>query len=167
MPNLVPPIMDLTEDDHMSPKLRAQFRALQRLSMHHKNEASSTGTNIKNHDLAVLEDLSGRYGDTDDETLSDQMDSRPLSLDSSHHYLSEDHAMVRLALSTAITAQNEIDTLVNGIRELETFMQSGCSPDLLVFNSQQQEHAHDSSCVTSVTTGNGRSERSKVPFVNE
>ena len=159
--------MDLTEDDHMSPELRAQFRALQRLSIHHRNKVSSTGPNITNHDLAVLDHLNGHSGDTDDETLSDQMDSRPLSLDSSHHLLSEDPSMLQLALSTAITAQNEIESLVNGIRELETFIQSGCGPDVSFLNSQQQDHTHDSSRVTSVTTVNGHSEKSKVPFVNE
>lgn len=169
MPNLVPPIMDRTEDDHiMSPELRAQFRALQRLNMHHKNKTSSSTHTIKNRDLAVLEQRCGRSGDTDDETLSDQMDSRPLSLDSSDHYLLEDHAMLQLALSTAITAQHEIETLANGIRELETFIQSGRGPDLSVFDSRQEDHAaHDSSCVMSVTTVNDHSEQLKLPFVNE
>mmetsp|Transcript_2025 Transcript_2025/g.3679 ORF Transcript_2025/g.3679 Transcript_2025/m.3679 type:complete len:170 (-) Transcript_2025:2270-2779(-) len=169
MPNLVPPLTDLTEEDHMSPELRAQFRALQQLSMHRKNKSpSSDPNNVKNHDLAVLEHLTSHSGDTDDETLSYQMDSRPLSLDSSHHhhFMSEDPAILQLALLTAITAQNEINSLVNGIRELETFMQPSCCPDLSLFNSQQQGHVHDSSCVTSVTTGNGDCEK-KVPFVNE
>jgi hypothetical protein len=167
--------MDLTEDDHMSPELRAQFRTLQRLSMQQKHKIKtslSSDTITKNPDLTVLEQMYGpSSGDTDDETLSDQqIDSRPRSLDSSSHHLTEDPDMRQLALSTAITAQNEIDTLVNGIRELETFMQtSSHNLDLSLFinNVQEENHVYDSSCVASVTTANDHSEKAKVPFVNE
>lgn len=166
--------MDLTEDDHMSPELRAQFRTLQRLSIQQKHKIKtslSSDTITKNPDLTVLGKMHGPSGDTDDETLSDQqIDSRPRSLDSSCHHLTEDPDMRLLALSTAITAQNEIDTLVNGIRELETFMQtSSHNLDLSLFSNdvQDENHVYDSPCVASVTTVNGHSKKAKVPFVNE
>jgi hypothetical protein len=99
MPNLIPPSRDLGEDP-MSPQLRAQFRSFQ-------NRHSS-----QRH-------RQGQGQETDDETLSQH-----LADDDGHgRHNNHDH-ILRMAMTTAISSQNEIEALMNGIAELEDIIQA-------------------------------------------
>lgn len=167
MPNLVPPGTDQTEEDPMSPELRAQFRDLQRLNLEHRmiRKSSSIHDSKQNFCRGLHRPNDGRrVEDTDDETLSDQIDSRPRSLDSSDHVVMmyEDPVLLQMALSTAITAQHEIDTLVHGIRELESFISSDHGHD-----SIEAQPSEGPSRVTWVRSVHNGDTNSCVPFVDE
>ena len=112
LPNLVPPSRDIGEDP-MSTQLREQFRAFQQLhSQHHHQDTSAPSSKT-----------SSTAEDTDDETLPEDFHIRASSssfdCDSSNH-----NHMHDMAISTAIAAQNEIDSLMNGIAEFERAISS-------------------------------------------
>lgn len=104
MPNLVPPTRDHAEDP-MSPQLRAQFTSFQQLHSQHHHQGSPS------------KDRQGSGEDTDDETSSHHL------LSKNSHGRNHDH-ILRMAMTTAIASQAEIDALMNGISELENIIQA-------------------------------------------
>eukprot|EP00553_Chaetoceros_curvisetus_P009087 CAMPEP_0204633328 /NCGR_PEP_ID=MMETSP0717-20131115/26931_1 /ASSEMBLY_ACC=CAM_ASM_000666 /TAXON_ID=230516 /ORGANISM="Chaetoceros curvisetus" /LENGTH=199 /DNA_ID=CAMNT_0051651453 /DNA_START=239 /DNA_END=838 /DNA_ORIENTATION=+ len=132
------------KEDVMSPQLRAQFRALQHL--HCNQQRKRSRIDIEGRPGTAINTSTG---DPDDETSSmnqivsncshpsldmsnqshDDMDTR-----SSHGHTcahDQDSLSLRMAISTAISAQNEIDTLLKGITELESMVneQGFCNGD--------------------------------------
>ncbi len=127
MPNLIPPTDDndasSSKEDCMSNALRSQFGALKRLHAEKRREMNGP----RNNDLSK-----STLEDTDDETLSsDQVDPLPSSPSFTHQNSTDDSVFLQLAISTAISAQNEIDALMNGIDELEAIVQSKKAANVL------------------------------------
>ncbi len=147
MPNLIPVVQQgdggktsQIKEDVMSPQLRAQFRALQHLHCNQQRKRSRIVSGEGNGARASREGnvISTYTEDSDNETLStDQNDSNSSqpSLDmsnDSHDDINirssnacaqdKDSLSLQMAISTAISAQNEIDTLLKGIAELESMV---------------------------------------------
>lgn len=149
MPNLIP-VIDQTEDpsalteEAMSPQLRAQFQGLENLhSIQHNQQRGVLFPFHTIHEGNLTSSV-----DSINEMLP--TDHNEFYSPSHHHRSSmlsvnntrptrrpfDDtergtHALqtlqLQLALSTAINAQNEINSLLNGIRELENLVQEGCN----------------------------------------
>lgn len=108
----------------MSQPLRSQFRMLQ--CMHNERE------NLDMSNLNEIHLSNGTYEDMDyknvpiDRALSSA--SPPISTKhiAQHKWPSSsnvaDPVTIKMAISTAVSAQNEIDALMNGIEELETLV---------------------------------------------
>jgi len=106
----------------MSQPLRSQFRMLQ--CMHNERE------NLDMGNLNKIHLSNGTYEDMDyknvpiDRALSSA--SPPISTKhiAQHKWPSNvaDPVTIKMAISTAVSAQNEIDALMNGIEELETLV---------------------------------------------
>jgi hypothetical protein len=108
----------------MSNGLRSQFRSLQRM---HKEKQKNVVTDPKDSNLSK-----GAFEDTDDETLSsDQADLRASSPTLIHQKSKDDQVFLQMAISTAVSAQNEIDALMNGIGELEAIVNANQSSTTL------------------------------------
>ena len=125
MPNFIPPVSDNDssppEEDTMSPKLRAQFEALQRL--HSERQQSMTtcmhaNDNTNDNDSDNDSHLSRTRTILSTGSMDDSDDDECFSVHAHAHDATAPIA-VRMAISAAITAQNEIDALMNGIAELE------------------------------------------------
>lgn len=125
MPNFIPPTShnssSSTRDEFMTRTLRSQFRMLQR--MHDERQTKVTNSKNMNISKPTFTDASGQTLSIDHAALQA---SSPAAADHirKHDWSSgndvDDQVTLQMAISTAITAQNEIDVLMNGIQELET-----------------------------------------------
>ena len=126
MPNFIPPASDHelspSKQDGMSKELRSKFLKLQCLRSAKENNVLQASP--KNSDTSK-----GSFEDTDDETMhSDQADSSQASSATAMDLnLKDDSEFLQLAISTAISAQSEIDALMNGIAELEDLVNANHS----------------------------------------
>ncbi len=126
MPNFIPPPSDhelsSSKEDGMSQDLRSKFLKLQCLRSTRENNVLQASP--KNSDTSQ-----GSLEDTDDETIhSDQADSSQASSAATMDvHMKDDPEFLQLAISTAISAQSEIDALMNGIAELEDLVNANHS----------------------------------------
>lgn len=110
MPNIVPMSSNLDEDP-MSSELRKQFRSVQ--AMH------------QNHILSQQKSKDGSVdNETDEESFSDHPDLHLSSSSSSSPNLGcmQNQSLIDMAFSTSISAQSEINSLLNGISDLENMI---------------------------------------------
>lgn len=120
-------------DDPMSPELRLQFQTLQEMT---RCGASQQQQQQQAQDEEFLEESStATFDDDEDDGMFsfERMDHNHEAIQS--HFLetqlhqttpsiaTETSPILQLALSTSIAAQKEIDDLMNGIAELEDFLQ--------------------------------------------
>ncbi len=110
---------DNTKDHHPLPDdLKFKFQALQ----NHLSSATAS-THIEEEE-EQRHNESSIYTETDDD--GDYDDEQTLNSNSSGTYISTvggtDEVGALMALSTALSAQNEIDSLMNGIAELEDML---------------------------------------------
>lgn len=128
--------------DPMSPELRLQFQTLR--EMHQRQsllERIGDTEDTDNGDSIHEDDDSddGSYMKDDDEHGSFELDNNGTPSPSSPRDDEEQLQQIQLALSTSIASQREIDTLMNGISELENFLHSQV-PDSR--NNATVEHHH-------------------------
>lgn len=142
----------------MSSELRSKFRALKRL--HSQRQEVAATPQPKGAKIAKE--------DTDDETSSsdnaDLQAALSMSMELDDHIIegsclftekNDDPIALKMAISTAISAQNEIDALMGGIAELESFMNTnqGITP-----GASPPEEIHKS-------TVEDKNKNSCIPFV--
>lgn len=110
MPNIVPMSSNLDEDP-MSSELRKQFRSIQAMHQNHiLSEQKSKDGNVDN--------------ETDEESFSDHHDLHVSSSSSSSQNIEcmQNQSLIEMAFSTSISAQSEINSLLNGIADLENMI---------------------------------------------
>lgn len=130
MRNIIPHNTPVSNEEVMSTELKNQFLALQHL---HSEQASqrSLHHNTPTGSSTCLSSLSA----SNHESMEDEDNSESTIISST----SSERSMLNLAVSTAMKAQHEIDTLMRGIAELERIMKYQTE------NSKNNHAAHNNS----------------------
>jgi hypothetical protein len=124
MKNIIPHNSSILNEEVMSTELKNQFLALQHL--HSEQESRSLHHNTPSGSNTCLSSLStSNHESMDDE--EDHNDSNLISTSSS------ESSVMNLAVSTAMKAQHEIDSLMRGITELER---------MLKYQTENSENIH-------------------------
>lgn len=112
MRNIIPHNTSVSNEEVMSIELKNQFLALQHL--HSEQSQRSLHQNTPTGSSTSLSSLSA----SNHESMEDEDNSESTLISTT----SSENIMLDLAVSTAMKAQHEIDTLMRGIAELERIM---------------------------------------------